>query len=329
MKKRFSKNGWFTHREAVGPFMKRKNRYLGSVRFFKHIIVFTVLLALTWSTTVGITLAVQVHEYQSQAEDEPIFEDQYAVETVAPPCTPTPSAEPTRALTVPTYTDDYSELYAPPAAYSTVDIEKMAYLTFDDGPSARTAEILDILDRYGVKGTFFVVGAESEDAKALMRRIVEEGHTLGMHSYTHDYKRVYTSVEDYLADYDQLFRLIQDATGTTPQIMRYPGGSINGYNGAIYIGLIAEMVRRGFVYFDWNVDVGDTTGAGRSTDRLIKNALGGISSLRRAVILMHDSADKNSTVEALPSIIEGYRDAGYTFAALTPEVVPVVFSYPW
>ena len=228
----------------------------------------------------------------------------------------------------PPWQDLYPELYAQPAALGTVDEEKTVYLTFDDGPSARTREILEILEEYGVKATFFVVGKEDERSKQWMRDIVAAGHTLGVHSYSHVYKEIYASVEDYLADFSKIYDLIFETTGVAPQIFRFPGGSINGYNASTYSAIIGEMVRRGFVYFDWNVSSGDAVKGGVSAAVLTANCLSKVKSLRRAVVLMHDSASRTTTVEALPRIIEGYQRAGFTFAPLTPEVKPVVYAYP-
>ena len=206
--------------------------------------------------------------------------------------------------------------------------EKAVYLTFDDGPSARTDEILEILDKYGVKATFFVVGANEEGDLERMQKIVAAGHTLAIHSYSHDYKKIYASVEAYLEDFNQMFCQIYEATGVKPQIFRFPGGSVNSYNVGIHQQLIAEMTRRGFVYFDWNVANGDAVFSKiQPSSALTANALKGVGTARRAIILMHDSSAKTTTVEALPAIIEGYLEAGYSFAALTPSTRSVTFSY--
>ena len=201
-------------------------------------------------------------------------------------------------------------------------------LTFDDGPSARTDEILEILDKYGVKATFFVVGANEEGDLERMQKIVAAGHTLAIHSYSHDYKKIYASVEAYLEDFNQMFCQIYEATGVKPQIFRFPGGSVNSYNVGIHQQLIAEMTRRGCVYFDWKVAYGDAVFSKiQPSSALTANALKGVGTARRAIILMHDSSAKTTTVEALPAIIEGYLEAGYSFAALTPSTRSVTFSY--
>ena len=132
----------------------------------------------------------------------------------------------------------------------------------------------------------------------------------------------------YLEDFNQMFCQIYEATGVKPQIFRFPGGSVNSYNVGIHQQLIAEMTRRGFVYFDWNVANGDAVFSKiQPSSTLTANALKGVGTARRAIILMHDSSAKTTTVEALPAIIEGYLEAGYSFAALTPSTRSVTFSY--
>lgn len=173
-----------------------------------------------------------------------------------------------------------------------------------------------------------MVGANEEGDLERMQKIVAAGHTLAIHSYSHDYKKIYASVEAYLEDFNQMFCQIYEATGVKPQIFRFPGGSVNSYNVGIHQQLIAEMTRRGFVYFDWNVANGDAVFSKiQPSSTLTANALKGVGTARRAIILMHDSSAKTTTVEALPAIIEGYLEAGYSFAALTPSTRSVTFSY--
>lgn len=227
----------------------------------------------------------------------------------------------------PNYVDLYPELVAYPEGWGKVDEEKTVYLTFDDGPSARTAEILDILQRYGVKATFFTVGQTDEAAAEMLKRIVAEGHCLGVHSFSHDYRTIYASVEAFLADFKAQYDWIVQATGVRPQIFRFPGGSINSYSGGIYQELSAEMLRRGFTYFDWNVSGGDVVGHATAAS-VVTGATREIDRLRRAVVLLHDSAPRTYTVAALPAIIGAYQAAGFTFRTLSPQVRVVTFSYP-
>lgn len=228
----------------------------------------------------------------------------------------------------PAYQELYPELYAQPHELNSVVKSKVCYLTFDDGPSACTPEVLSILERYGVKATFFVVGKDTEQSRQWMRDIVEAGHTIGVHSYTHSYRTIYDSVEAFLDDFAQEYHLIEDATGAAPQIFRFPGGSINAYNGQIYQEIVSEMVRRGFVYFDWNRANGDAVSKPPSAAALAKKALDKLGSSSRVILLMHDSKGHASTVASLPAVIEGYLNAGYSLEALSPEVKPIIYAYP-
>lgn len=206
--------------------------------------------------------------------------------------------------------------------------EKTAYLTFDDGPSQRTREILDVLDQYGVKATFFVIGNKNEEDTKLYKEIVDRGHTLGMHSQTHMYNKIYVSTESFLEDYNQLYTTLVDETGQQPVLFRFPGGSNNAYmvrNGT-GDGIKEEMEARGFTYYDWNVSAEDAKYKYISADDIVENVLNGAKYKNTAVVLMHDSANKQTTVEALPAIIEGLEKEGFTLDELKPELAPLQFK---
>ena len=225
----------------------------------------------------------------------------------------------------PAYTALYPELYAVSSRRETLSPDYTVYLTFDDGPSARTAEILDILKENNIRATFFVTGQTSELAQEIMKRIVAEGHTIGIHTYSHDYKEIYASVEAYLTDFDRIYNWVHEVTGVYPQIFRFPGGTVNSYNETLYRELVAEMDRRGFVHYDWNAMCGDADGKVHTPAELAKNSLAMLGA-KRAIILMHDSAVRQTTVACLPTVIAGYRNAGYAFAPLTPEVKSITFD---
>ena len=229
----------------------------------------------------------------------------------------------------PDYAALYPDFYAPDWEGETVSGGKRCYLTFDDGPSPNTDRILEVLDRYGAKATFFVVGYEARTAagQERMRRIVAEGHALAMHSWSHDYKKVYASVEGFLEDFYRLYQYIHEVTGEYPALFRFPGGSINGYDRGVYQEIIAEMTRRGFVYFDWNASAQDATVYPRPAWDISADCLKGIGR-ELVVVLAHDSGARGTTVDALPAVIEGYRNAGYTLEALHPGVEPVHMGYP-
>ena len=231
--------------------------------------------------------------------------------------------------TVPEYTALYPDFYAPAWEGETVSGGKVCCLTFDDGPSPNTDRVLEILDRYGVKATFFVVGAgkSGQADQERMRNIAAAGHTIAMHSWTHDYKKVYASVEAFLDEFSTLYQYIYEVTGVRPQLYRFPGGSINGYDRGVYQEIIAEMTRRGFAYYDWNASAQDATVRPRPSADIAADCLRGVGR-ELVVVLAHDSAARGTTVDALPAVIEGYQNAGYTFSALHPGVEQVTFGYP-
>lgn len=177
-----------------------------------------------------------------------------------------------------------------------------------------------------VKATFFVSYKDNDSSKRLYQRIVKEGHTIAVRSADHDYNAIYDSVDAYLKDFAKTAQQIEDVTGKKPEIFRFPGGSINAYNSEIYQPLIAEMLRRGYTYYDWNVSSGDA--AAKATSKSIYNAVvKGVSGKERAVVLMHDSSSKVATAAALPDIIKDLQTEGYHFQRLDNTIRPVCFSY--
>ena len=179
---------------------------------------------------------------------------------------------------------------------------KRVYLTFDDGPSPNTDKILDILKEYDVKATFFVVGKENYTDQ--YKRIVDEGHTLAMHSYSHVYKDIYSSLDAYKQDLGELRTFLYELTGVECNIVRFPGGSSNTISKVDMHTLIDYLDSENMVYFDWNVSSGDASRTYKSASQIASNVLGNIDKYNNAVVLMHDAAEKNSTVDALPTIIE-------------------------
>lgn len=184
------------------------------------------------------------------------------------------------------------------------------YLTFDDGPSSNTGAILDILKQYDVKATFFVVGKEEEKYAALYERIVDEGHTIGMHSYSHRYDEIYADLEGFSTDLLKLQDFIYDRTGTVSKVSRFPGGSSNTVSKVNMQELIQFLDENEITYYDWNVSSLDAGSTKLSVAEIVENVTGDIQTYNNAVVLMHDAADKTSTVEALPIIIERFKDMG-------------------
>ena len=225
----------------------------------------------------------------------------------------------------PSYMDKYPDFYAPQPLKADYAPDKTVYLTFDDGPSVVTTSILETLAAYDVKATFFIVTMSGYSREGL-KAIADAGHTVAMHSKTHSYNTIYASVDAFLDDMYAVFTEIRDVTGITPTLFRFPGGSINSYNHLVYQEIIAEMLRRGFIPFDWNVSSGDASANTVAKDAIVNNVLA-TTTMSRAIVLMHDGYYKTTTAEALPEIIEGLRAKGYRFEALQPNSKPVLFQY--
>lgn len=180
------------------------------------------------------------------------------------------------------------------------------YLTFDGGPCENTNEILDVLKSYGIKATFFVVGDDSEQMKEVYKRIVDEGHTLGMHSYSNKYSTIYASREAFEKDFNKLSDYLEDVTGTQSQYYRFPGGSSNEISNVDMAEFVRVLNGKDIAYFDWNVSAGDTA-SDYTVDDIIENVTEGVSRYKTSVVLLHDGDNKSTTVEALGPLIEALQ----------------------
>ncbi len=198
---------------------------------------------------------------------------------------------------------------------------KTMYLTFDDGPSREnTTKVLDLLKEAGIHATFFVVGENVRRFPEIARRIVEEGHTIGIHCNVHIYEQIYASVESYVEDFQAAYDAVYEATGVEPWLFRFPGGSINSYNKEVYEDIIAEMTERGYVYFDWNASLEDAA-RGTTPELLLSNAKNTTLGRRKVVMLAHDIVD--NTVQCLPRLLDSFPE--YRMKPLTEEVTPIQF----
>lgn len=195
------------------------------------------------------------------------------------------------------------------------------YLTFDDGPSSNTGAILDVLQQYDVKATFFVIGKPDQQYVPMYQRIVEDGHTLGMHSYSHKYYEIYASEEAFWADLDRLQRFLYDTTGVWSRFYRFPGGSSNQVSSLDMQQLTEELQQQDIFYLDWNVSGGDAVGKTLTAQQIADNVVQNVKEYKTAVVLLHDANDKTATVEALPIIITGLLESGQVeFAAVDDEM---------
>lgn len=210
---------------------------------------------------------------------------------------------------------------APASPQATVPSgNKVCYLTFDDGPSKNTPKILDILKKYNAKATFFVIN--SADI-GYVKRIHEEGHTVGLHTATHNYAGIYSSVDAYFKDLQQISDKVESITGVKTTVMRFPGGSSNKVSAKYCKGIMSKLVtlvpQKGYSYFDWNISSGDADAGTPSYTYIRNNVLNNAKNKNSICVLMHDAAAKTTTVQALPEIIEGLAKMGFCFEALTPE----------
>ena len=197
---------------------------------------------------------------------------------------------------------------------STAPTSKVVYLTFDDGPSAYTQTLLDTLARHNVKATFFVTGSGDS---SLIAKEAAAGHSIGVHSATHDYNTIYASEDAYFADFEQMEAIIEQQTGSRTTLFRFPGGSSNtvsSFNPGIMTKLTQDMTAMGYQYFDWNVSSGDAGGT-TDTNQVYQNVIDGIASHDVSVVLQHDS--KEYSVAAVDAILTWCEQNGYTCLPLT------------
>lgn len=192
--------------------------------------------------------------------------------------------------------------------------EKTVYLTFDDGPTQNTLKILEILRKNNIKATFFVLGYNSN----LYSKIVEEGHVIALHSLTHKYSEIYSSVDSYFDDLYRLENLIFEKVGVNSKVVRLPGGSsTTKISKELKNKILGRLNKEGYVYFDWNCDSLDASGNNVSVNTIVENSTK--CNQKYVNLLMHDSENKVTTVDALQAIIDNYKDRGYVFDVLTTD----------
>jgi peptidoglycan/xylan/chitin deacetylase (PgdA/CDA1 family) len=290
----------------------------------KRIIIGTVIIAIVFPTILSLCLMFKVNSLQKQVDDlNKALESKNEMEDTQDALG---LADGVYATELPdeTVAQVAAENSAASAQDTTSDSmatkQTVAYLTFDDGPSENTGAILDILKKYDIKATFFVIGEETDEAKALYKRIVDEGHTLGMHSYSHQYSQIYSSVDAFSSDEKKLRDLLYETTGVVPTLYRFPGGSSNLVSNIDMTEFIKYLNQEGITYFDWNVASGDATSQNVDVDTLVNNVLNDVGKYETSVVLMHDAANKTTTVEALSQIIEKLQGMGIEMKALDENV---------
>lgn len=209
-----------------------------------------------------------------------------------------------------------------PEEPETVEEQKIMYLTFDDGPSAQnTDKVLDVLKEKNIKATFFVIGEYVRKYPETAKRIVAEGHTIGIHCDVHDYGPLYASVDSYIEDFEKAYETVLEVTGVEAKLFRFPGGSVNAYNKAVRDDIIAEMEKRGFIYYDWNASLEDASSKVKTPEELVQNAVDTALGRKKVVLLAHDRVE--NTALALEALIDAFPE--YKMEPLTEDVAPVQF----
>ena len=317
----------------MGSGNKEKVQYSKRIRYLRRLILTSVAAACLIPICICVILAVRYDRLNSKYEQAKADLDWYrerfgnekdilALEDTNE--APSEGGEGSSAPTSESMDVDYATVDVS-GAQNPEDIEgtRYVYLTFDDGPSIYTDEILDILAEYDVKATFFVCGKPDAKYTDSYKRIVDEGHTLGMHSYSHKYSDIYSSVDAFSEDFKKLRHFLYDTTDVLPRYYRFPGGSSNKVTKVDIHELMDVLEADGVTYFDWNVSAGDDR-AGATKDTIYNNIVGNIPKFKHCIVLMHDAADKKSTVEALPEVIEALQAMDDTvIVPITDDTLPV------
>lgn len=199
--------------------------------------------------------------------------------------------------------------------------EKVIYLTFDDGPSVTTNKILNILKEEDVKATFFLIGNQIVGFEDTVKRIHAEGHSIGLHTYTHKYKRIYRNNDNFIKEMDDCRNEINKITGTNPNIIRFPGGSRKHLND----NFLNELHKDNFKIYDWNVQVSDGIKPKTPSSKLYREATKDTASISPIILLMHCDYMHKNTCVALPKIIDYYKQQGYIFKAITEDTPELYF----
>ncbi len=280
------------------------------VKRIKKIIVGTAIVLLLLPTIMCLFLLVKVHSLEKQIETITKVSDSGVVQAQEKEVKTTKA--PKKAST------------AEPTIKPTDDTTtKKVYLTFDDGPGSQTRKILDILKKNHVKATFFVTGKEDASSKKIYQRIVKEGHTLAMHSYSHIQDVIYDSKEAFEKDLKQINRCLYEATGVHTKFYRFPGGSSTQNTSLPIQNFIDVLKKNHYLYLDWNVISPDINNANATKEQVVTGVMQGVDAYDTAVVLMYDVADKPMTVKALPSIIKQIKAKNYELLPVDESMILV------
>jgi peptidoglycan/xylan/chitin deacetylase (PgdA/CDA1 family) len=205
--------------------------------------------------------------------------------------------------------------------------KKVVYLTFDDGPSVVTSEVLDILKNKEVKATFFLIGNQINGMENVAKRINNEGHSIGLHTYTHNFSRIYPNRNTFIKEMIDCRNEINRVVGISPNIIRFPGGSRRQLTKTY----LERLHSYNFKVYDWNVESWDGINPKISPNRLYKDVTKNNGELSNIIMLLHCDYMHKNTCLALPRIIEYYKEKGYDFKIITddtPELISPMYKRP-
>lgn len=271
----------------------------------KNIIIFTIVFWMIFSLLAIIILSVQIFLLNKRL-------DRYEAANLIDPGSGTEQAADGDAQADTqngTMTDDYSSVVKGIDSADNIagdGDQHLVYLTFDCNPGSNTEAILDVLNEYQVKATFFVTGNASEEMKPIYQRIVNEGHTLGMHSYSNQYSTIYASTDAFHEDYTQISDYLYEVTGVRSNYYRFPGGSSNEISNVNMAEFVKILNQENVTYYDWNVSAGDAS-SDYTVEDVVSNVTNGIRKYKTSVVLLHDDEDRSTTAEALGPLIEALQ----------------------
>lgn len=277
--------------EEAASVAYRKRR----VRRIKRIIVGTCITLLILPTILTIILMIKVFSLEKEVAELQVGQlklEQQAAELKEAAETPEPTEVPEK---------------------------KKVYLTFDDGPGSQTEEILDILKENEIKATFFVTGKAGDEAEKIYKKIVKDGHTLGMHSYSHIYDEIYETKESFSKDFKKLYNYLHDVTGYEPQWYRFPGGSTSEHIQLPLETFTGVLESKNVRYMDWNVISPDISNPSAKKEQIVSGIAESVSQFDTSVVLLYDSVDRPTTLKALPLIIEKLKKENYELLPLDDD----------
>lgn len=283
------------------------------VRRIKRIIIITCICLLLAPTVFCVFLLFKINSLEERLDRMTVPE---TVEVVSGPGVSVSDEPETEVTETPVTSGAATD-------YDSEPVTRKVYLTFDDGPGPNTEKILDILKKYDVKATFFVTGKEDTFSEQMYKRIVDEGHTLGMHSYSHVYDEIYASEDAFTQDLEKLSEYLYDVTGTRSVFYRFPGGSSVTQTQVPIENLIYILEDRGITYLDWNVLSPDIRDGNVSKKQMISEIMEDVNRYETSVILFYDTQTQPMTVKALPKIIKKLQNEGCEILPVDENTAPI------